>query len=206
MKALIFDLDGVVADTAAAHARSWARLADEAGFVFDDRLRAAVLGRTRGDSLDLVLQTRQVDPAERARLLDRKQRYFLEALATLGPVDILPGVEALLDEAQAARLPVGLASSSSNARAVLAQLELTERFPIIGDAFSVAHPKPAPDIFIWVAAALGVQPRECIVLEDAQAGIDAARAAGCRVVALGIDADADFVLPSLDGVRLEHFA
>lgn len=186
-RAFIFDLDGVVADTEGAHYRSWQRLADAEGVPFDRAANERLLGRTRVDSLQLLLGDRTLDPAATATWLARKQAYFREELLRMGPADALPGVRALIEEAHALGVPLGLASSSTNARAVLDRLDLLSRFDVIADGTTVAHPKPAPDIFLWVADALGVAPAQCTVFEDSAAGIAAAAAAGCAIVGLGLD-------------------
>ena len=185
MKAIIFDLDGVVADTGSAHYRSWQRLADEEGLPFDQDQYQALLGRTREDSLDLLVRRVPLAVDKRTDMLARKQAYFAVELAAMGPADALPGVVALLDDARNAELKIGLASSSRNARAVLSQLGLLDRFEAIADGNTVARPKPAPDIFLWTADALGVGPANCVVLEDSTAGVEAAIAAGCEVVSVG---------------------
>ena len=207
MTAFIFDLDGVVANTEDAHYRSWQRLADAEGIAFDRAANDYLLGRTRIDSLAIFLRGRTLDAATTAAWLARKQAWFLEDLTRMTPADALPGVRALLDEARAAGIPLGLASSSTNARAVIERLELTAYFSVIADGSTVAHPKPAPDVFLWVAARLGAEPAACTVFEDSQAGIDAARAAGCRVVGLGAVRlpRAHLWLPDLADARVRNF-
>ncbi|OQW43556.1 MAG: hypothetical protein A4S12_04780 [Proteobacteria bacterium SG_bin5] len=199
MKALIFDLDGVVADSAAAHRRSWERLAAEEGVTFDPR---ALLGLTREDSLDVFLGARALDAGERADWLARKQAYFQDELAAMGPDDALPGVRALLAEAAAAGVPCALASSSRNARAVLDRLELRAAFAFVADGASVAHPKPAPDIFLLAARALGMAPADALVIEDAAAGAEAARAGGFGLVTVGPERRSPRHFTSLAGVTL----
>ena len=203
MKALIFDLDGVVADTAAAHRRSWARLAAEEGVAFDDDRARALLGLTREDSLEVFRGDRDLSAAERADWLARKQRYFQEKLAEMGPDDALPGVRALLSEARAVGLPCALASSSRNARAVLDRLALADAFAVIADGASVAHPKPAPDIFLLAARALGVAPAEAVVIEDSAAGAEAAWRGGFALVTVGPVSLSAHHLPDLAGVGIE---
>lgn len=202
MTALIFDLDGVVADTSAAHYRSWQRLADEEGVAFDPRANVRLLGRTRGDSFKLFLDGRSIDDATRGNWLARKQAYFLEELGHMGPDDALPGVVPLLHEARAAGLPIGLASSSSNARGVIARLGIASLFDVVGDGLTVARPKPAPDIFLWAADKLGVAPADCIVFEDSAAGIAAAHAGGFPVIGIGREADTPLRVNDLGGVTL----
>ena len=202
MKALIFDLDGVVADTTGAHYRSWKRLADEEKIPFDENRYEALLGRTREDSLGLLLAGHAVSDSQRIALLARKQAYFALELAKMGPGDALPGVVPLLDEGHSAGLKLALASSSRNARAVLQQLGLADRFEVIADGNSVEKAKPAPDIFIWTASMLHIDPLDCIVIEDSAAGITAALAAGCRVVSVGPKRHADTHFVSLMNVGL----
>lgn len=202
MKALIFDLDGVVADTAALHDRSWQRLADEEGIPFGEDTRAALLGRTREDSLRLFAGDRDLNDAARANWLARKQAYFLEDLAAMRADAALPGVVDLLVEARGTGLATALASSSRNARAVIKRLGITDLFDVVADGTTVARPKPAPDIFLWVSDSLGVSPRDCVVFEDADAGVAAARAGGFAVVSVAPALDADATFASLEGVTL----
>ena len=204
MKAFIFDLDGVVADTASAHLRSWERLADEQGFMFDAAAREAVLGRTREDSLKLIVK--DLDDSTAQVWLAAKQRYFLEALAQMGPADALPGVVDLIRAAREQGLPIALASSSRNARAVLHQLKIANLFDIVADGLTVPNPKPAPDIFLWCAAMLELPVPDCVVFEDAAAGVAAAVAGGFPVVSIGIcHPGATWCLPTLAGARPDNF-
>lgn len=117
--------------------------------------------------------------------LARKNAHYLEYINLLTPQDRLPGVTACLNAARAAGLKLAIASASKNARLVLERLELTARFDAIGDGHSVAEPKPAPDLFLWVTEALGVRPCVSVVFEDAEAGVDAAKRAGCLTVGIG---------------------
>ena len=140
-------------------------------------------GRRR-DALDLFLDGRTTETPN-ADLLDRKNRYFLEALAELSPADVAPGVHDLLDAARARGWRVGVASGSRNARQVCERLGLLDRFDAFADGATVARGKPHPDLFLWVAGALGLAPSACAVIEDAEAGVGAALAGGFRVVGVG---------------------
>lgn len=202
MKALIFDLDGVVADSAAAHRRSWARLAGEEGVAFDDHTARALLGLTREDSLDVFLGDRVLDADQRADWLARKQRYFLDELVRMSADDALPGVRDLLAEATRVGMPCALASSSRNARAVLDRLRLADAFAFVADGASVAAPKPAPDIFLLAARALGVPPAEALVIEDSAAGAEAALRGGFALVTVGAERLSPRHFESLAGVTL----
>jgi len=207
--ALIFDMDGVIADTVEPHYRSWQRLADEEGVPFTRERNDGLLGRTREEALDVLLDGRTLEVTERQAWLQRKQRYFLQEIASFGPGDALPGVLSLLAEARDAGVPVGLASSSRNVNVILARLGIRELFGAVADGSVVRNAKPAPDIFVWVAGRLGVAPRDCVVFEDAPAGVRAALDGGFRVVGLGDPArvkDAHLILPNLRGARLADFA
>lgn len=204
MTALIFDLDGVVADTSAAHYRSWQKLANDEGVAFDPTANEALLGRTREESFDIFLQGRVLQPSDRAAWLARKQACFLHELAKMGPQDALPGVVALLDEAALAGLPIGLASSSRNAHGVLAQLRLTDRFSAIADGSTVARAKPEPDVFLWVAERLGHPAAQCLVFEDSPSGYAAALAGGFPCITLGDAVRGTLHYRSLAGVTLSE--
>lgn len=205
----IFDMDGVIADTVEYHYRSWQRLADEEGIPFARADNDRLLGRSRAEALQLFLGERTLGESEARRWQERKQRYFLEAMQDFGPHDALPGVRELLAEARAAGVKLGLASSSHNVTLVLERLELVDAFDAVADGSVVANPKPAPDVFVWVAGALGLPPRRCVVFEDAEAGVAAARAGGFAVVGLGPAervGRADRVRGDLRGATVAEFA
>jgi kojibiose phosphorylase len=185
IRGLIFDLDGVLADTAEAHYQAWQRLADEESLPFDRAANEALRGVSRAESLRRLLGARTVTPAEAEALMARKNGYYRELVARLGPDSLLPGAADLLGEARARGLKVALASSSRNALEVVDRLGIADRFDARcdGDAAEVA--KPAPDLFLAAAAALGVPPATCVVFEDAADGIAAAHAAGMLAVGIG---------------------
>ncbi|GAA5512858.1 beta-phosphoglucomutase [Deinococcus carri] len=207
-RGFIFDLDGVLTDTVELHYHSWQRLAGEENVPFSREANAALLGRTREDALDLWLGGRSCSPEKRAELLRRKNAYFLEALEGLGAGDLLPGVADLLHAARAQGIRLGLASSSRNARQVCDRLGVTDLFDAFADGSSVVNPKPAPDIFLWVAGRLGLHPAHCVVFEDSEAGVRAARAGSFAVVGLGDPArvgGASLIRPDLRGAAPGEF-
>lgn len=185
IRALIFDLDGVITDTVEYHYRSWKRLAEEEGLPFTRADNAALRSVSRRESLNRLLKGRVVDEATAQAWMARKQEYFISYLQMMTPADVLPGVRDLIDDAHASGLKTAIASSSRNARVVLAKLELTDQFEVICDAHCVVHTKPAPDLFLWTAGRLDVYPQHGLVIEDAEAGVTAARAGGFWVVGLG---------------------
>jgi beta-phosphoglucomutase len=181
-RAAIFDLDGVIVDTAEHHFLAWKRLADELGINFDREKNERLKGVSRLASLAIILENCPEPDEDRAVLADRKNGYYVEMIQQLTPADALPGVEAMLRKLRDHGIKAGVASASKNAKPVLKLLALEGLFDAIMDGFSAEKPKPAPDIFLHCAEALQTPPEECIVLEDAQAGIDAARAAGMFTV------------------------
>jgi beta-phosphoglucomutase len=203
--ALIFDMDGVITDTVELHYRAWERLTQEEGIPFtradNDRLR----GLSRRDSLSYVFRGRDLDHDAVEALMARKNRYFLELLQHMTPDDALPGVTRLIGEARAAGLKIGLASSSQNVYPVLEKLNLRATFDAIGDYKSVARTKPAPDIFIWTAGRLNINPANALVFEDSEAGVEAAQTGGFWTVGIGDQAivgRAHLVVPDLSGASV----
>lgn len=185
VQAVIFDLDGVLTDTAEGHYLSWQRVCDEEGIPFTRQMNEQLRGRRRADSLRLILGERQVDEATFNAILARKNAYYLEYLETLTPEALLPGIPQLLDALDAAGIPYAVGSASRNARRVLTQLGVLERFAFVGDGNTVARAKPAPDLFLAIAQALDVSPAASVVVEDAQAGVEAALRGGFGVVGMG---------------------
>ncbi|MBT9252615.1 MAG: beta-phosphoglucomutase [Brockia lithotrophica] len=188
MWAVVFDLDGVLVDTARLHAAAWRRLAGELGIPLSKELINSLRGLSRMDSLARILEwggRTEVGPAEQERLAERKNRWYVESLEHLTPRDVLPGVVELLDELASHGVPVAVASSSKNARLVLERTGLAERFPVVIDGNAVVQAKPDPTLFLEAFRRLGVSPRKGVVVEDAASGVQAARRAGARVVGVG---------------------
>ena len=207
VRALVFDLDGVVTNTSDAHYQAWQRLADEEGLPFDRQANEALRGISRRESLAKILGARSVTAAEADELMARKNRYYLELIAKLTPADILPGALELIDEARQRDMKVALGSASKNARQVVDLLQIADRFDAIQDGYSVSAAKPAPDLFLACAGALAVPPETCIVFEDATDGIAAGQAAGMMTVGIGPAervGEADVVLvDGFEGIDLD---
>ncbi len=205
--AAIFDLDGVLADSATAHFAAWKRIADELGIEFTETDNEALKGVDRIGSLRHILTLGGVtmDDAAMSEAATRKNNYYLEAVADMSPADLLPGAEALIAACRAAGLRCAVASASRNAPLVLDRLGIADRFDFVADAGAVAHPKPAPDIFLACSDALGVSPDRALGFEDAAAGIAAIRAAGMIAIGIGdplVLSDADVVFASTEAVDL----
>ncbi len=181
----IFDLDGVLTDTAEFHYRAWQRVAEEEGLPFTREDNEALRGVPRRASLETLLKGRTLPEATMLQIMERKNNYYREFLQEITPAGLLPGVKALLDEARAARVRLGLGSASKNARDVCERLGIMDYINAFGDGYSVVNAKPAPDLFLWVAGGLGLNPQQCIVFEDSEAGIDAGLAGGFRTLGIG---------------------
>jgi len=185
--AVIFDLDGVLTDTAQAHFKAWKRLCDEEGLPFDEHFNENLKGVDRPASLALILEAAGVaaDAATRDEMMTRKNKYYREAIAHYGPDDLFPGARELLTDCLAAGLKIGLASASRNARDVVRALGIENLFDTITDAGTIKRGKPDPEIFLATAQELGCDPSRCVGVEDAVAGITAIKGAGMRAIGVG---------------------
>jgi len=204
IQGVIFDLDGVLTDTADFHYLGWKRLADEEGIPFDWETNEGMRGLTRQDSLLYILGNRQMPEAQMQEMMDRKNGYYLELIEGMTPDNLLPGVLSLLKELRQAGIKIALGSSSRNAQLVIERLGIADYLDAIADGYSVEHPKPAPDLFLYAATLIGLPPEQCVVIEDASAGVEAALAAGMWAVGLGpVErvGNAHIVLSSLEKVR-----
>jgi beta-phosphoglucomutase len=205
IRGFIFDLDGVITDTAEYHFRSWKKLADEEGIPFTREDNERLRGVSRRDSLMLLLKGRTYPEQKLEEMMDRKNRYYREFIKEITPRDLLPGAKELLEEIRAAGFKSALGSASKNASAVVDRLGIRNLFDAIADGYSVQRQKPAPDLFLYAAKELGLPPATCVVVEDAKAGIEAAHAGGFHSLGLGPCervGEAEAVFPSLQGVHL----
>lgn len=203
IRGVIFDLDGVLTDTAELHYRAWQKMADEEGLPFDQQANDAIRGLSRRESLMLIVGDREFSEEQIQEMMERKNRYYQEFLREIGPEYLLSGAGELLDELRKAGIKVAIGSGSKNARTVIELLGIADRLDAISDGYSVQRSKPAPDLFLHAASCLGLEPAQCVVVEDAAAGIEAALAAAMWTVGLGPPervGAAHVVLPSLEGL------
>ena len=212
MKAVIFDLDGIITDTAKYHYIAWKNMAQKIGIEIDEVFNEKLKGISRMGSLELILEqggkTGVFNATEKDQLATDKNAEYLELLKELSAADILPGIKTLLEQLRAANYGVALASASKNAPQILAALGIEEHFPVIADPAAVKAGKPAPDIFLAAAAQLGAEPTNCIGIEDAEAGVRAIRAAGVKSIAVGTDeairnSGADIIVAKTELVTIE---
>ena len=189
-QAFIFDLDGVLTDTARLHYLAWKQLADELGLYFDEQQNEALKGVSRLGSFEIILANNQRTEAytleEKERLADRKNEYYKALVETLTEADILPGIAELLGDIRKAGIRTAVASVSKNAPRVLERIGLADAFDVVADAAKIRRSKPDPEIFLRCAEQLGIEPSACIGVEDSQAGIDAIVSAGMYAVGIQV--------------------
>ncbi|HEY5574892.1 MAG TPA: beta-phosphoglucomutase [Anaerolineales bacterium] len=206
IRAFIFDLDGVLTDTAEYHYQAWRQLAEEEGIPFDRERNEALRGVSRRESLNLLLDGRTISEEQALRWMERKNSYYLDKIRQMAPDEVLSGARQLLADIRAAGLMVAIASASKNAGEVARRLGLLGAVDVLADGHSVRRTKPAPDLFLYTAEKLGVPAETCVVVEDAAAGIEAAQRAGMLTIGIGPKervGKAGLVLPNLEGVQVE---
>ena len=201
-KAFIFDLDGVLVDTATFHYQAWKRLAHTLGFDFTLQQNEKLKGVSRVQSLEYLLAwgglEREED--EKQRLATQKNHWYLELIGKMTHWDVLPGVLEFLEYAKTNQTKTAVGSASKNAIQILERIGISHYFDEVIDGNSVMHSKPHPEVFTKAAWALKTIPEDCLVFEDAQAGIEAAKAAGMQVIGIGNENDlqgADLVVGGL---------
>lgn len=200
-KSALFDLDGVIVDTAIYHFQAWRRLANEFGFDFTEHQNEQLKGISRMESLELILKwgDKTLSEAEKLEWASRKNDWYLELIQNMTPKEILPGVKDFLDELKDDGIKIALGSASKNSKMILNKIELFHYFDAIIDGNNITKGKPDPQVFLLGAEATGSLPSECVVFEDAQAGIQAAKAGGMYAVGIGeksVLAEADLVVKS----------
>ena len=209
-QAVIFDLDGVITDTARYHYVAWKRLAESQGVAFDEAFNETLKGIDRATSLDLILAQagRTYTLEEKQVLSDQKNVEYVKLVEEMSAKDLLPGALQALESVRAAGLKIGLASVSKNAFMVLERLGITDKFDYVVDARTIARGKPDPEIFLKAAAELGVAPADCLGVEDAVAGVASIKYAGMFAVGIGqasVLTQADDVIDSLAQFDLSRY-
>ncbi|HEY8928677.1 MAG TPA: beta-phosphoglucomutase [Mucilaginibacter sp.] len=208
IKACIFDLDGVIVDTAVYHFKAWKRLADELGINFTEHDNERLKGVSRMRSLEIILELGNVTktPGEQEALATKKNNWYVEMINRMTPAEILPGAKEFLEACRAAGIKTALGSASKNSSTILNKIGLSDLFDTIVDGNHVSKAKPDPEVFLKGAEALGVQPADCVVFEDAIAGVEAAKNGGMKVVGIGspdILGEANMVVSGLDKMSLD---
>ena len=210
MKAFIFDLDGVIVDTAKYHFKSWKIIGKKLGFELTKTQNELLKGVSREKSLDRILSWGgvSIDRFEKKKYLEKKNELYKGFISNLSQMDILPGVNKLLDFAAIKDIPIALGSASKNAHQILKKLGIRNKFKVVIDGNLTSKSKPHPEVFLKGAKMLGVNPKEVIVFEDSIAGVKAANRAKMVSVAIctcGKIENAKYNFNSLDDIPLEFF-
>lgn len=186
-QAIIFDLDGVLCHTDHYHYLAWKKLADMLGVYFDESINDRLRGVSRMESLEIVLERcdRTVSPQEKQAYADKKNAFYRELLAQMSPRDLSAEVKQTLDALRARGIKLGVGSSSKNAGFILHQIGLEGYFDAVCDGNCISRSKPDPEVFVKAAAMLHTPPEHCLVVEDAQAGVQAAVAGGMDCAGIG---------------------
>ena len=186
-KAVIFDLDGVLVSTDKLHYKAWKAIADQENIYFDEEINNRLRGVSRMASLEIVLERsdREYSQEEKEKLAEAKNEIYKESLKELSPSDLFDHAVETIDALKEKGIKVAIGSSSKNTRTILRQLGIEDVFDAISDGNNITHSKPHPEVFLKAAEFLGLKPENCTVVEDAYAGIDAAKAAGMTAVGIG---------------------
>lgn len=207
IKAFIFDLDGVITDTAEYHYLAWKQLAEDIGVTFDRDFNEQLKGVSRMDSLERILTLtpeQSFTNEEKEALATRKNDHYTNLIEDMSPDDILPGIKEFIEDIKVHELQLALGSASKNAIIVLERLQLLDYFDYIVDAAKVKHGKPHPETFLRAAEGLNVPPADCVGIEDAKAGVDAIKAAGMFAIGVGSKehlAKADYVVETTNELQ-----
>lgn len=200
IKAVIFDLDGVIVSTDDCHYHAWKKMADEEGIYFDREINNRLRGVSRMASLDIVLERsqREYSQNEKQALAERKNNYYKELIRELTPGDILPGAMETLEKLKGNGIKIAIGSSSRNTPIILKQIGLDKYFDAVSDGNNITHSKPDPEVFLKAAEMLKIAPESCMIVEDADAGIEAGKRAGMRTLSVHGAKGADFAAEDLE--------
>jgi beta-phosphoglucomutase len=207
IRGCIFDLDGVVVDTAKYHYLAWKRLAKEMGFDFTEQDNERLKGVSRMRSLDILLEIggMTMGQEEKEAMATKKNEWYREYILKMEPGEILPGVQDFFSELKKEGMKIALGSASKNAVTILEQIGLKDTFDAIVDGTKVEKAKPDPEVFLKGAHEIGLMPEECVVFEDAEAGVEAAKSGKMKCVGVGdpeILGKADIVIPGFQDFHL----
>lgn len=187
IKGAIFDLDGVIVDTAKYHYLAWKRLANEMGFDFSEKDNERLKGVSRTRSLEILLEIGGITKTkeEQEALCAKKNDWYVESIKSIDESEILKGAKEYLEELRAKGVKTALGSASKNAVPILKGLGIVDLFDVIIDGNKVSKAKPDPEVFVKAAQEMGLDPKDCVVFEDAEAGIEAAKAGGMYAIGIG---------------------
>lgn len=201
-RAVIFDLDGVICHTDKYHYQAWKAVADELGIYFDQVINNRLRGVSRMESFEIILERYEgtMSQEEKTAYTEKKNNIYKELLKNMSPADLSSEVKETLEGLRGKGLKLAIGSSSKNARFILGQIGLGEYFDAISDGNNISKSKPDPEVFVKAAGFLGEKPEDCLVVEDAKAGLEAAIGGGMDCAAIG-----DAVLSGLGTYNLDTF-
>lgn len=187
VKGIIFDLDGVLVFSDGYHYAAWKKMADKAGIFFDEEMNNRLRGVSRRESLEIILEksNRSFTEDEKCRMMEEKNDCYVELLGKMTKSDVTDEVRDTLRTLKNKGIRIAVGSSSKNARYILERVELLDEFDAIADGTMISHSKPDPEVFLKAAELLGLKPEECLVVEDARSGIDAAKAGNMKAAGIG---------------------
>lgn len=208
--ACIFDLDGVIVDTARYHFLAWKRLADRLGINFTEEDNERLKGVSRMASLEIILEIGNLKPDEKLKheYATLKNNWYVEYISKMTPSEILPGCVRFIEEVRKANIRTAIGSASKNTPMILDRVGIKDLFDAVADGNNISKAKPDPEVFLKAAEMVDVRPGECVVFEDAVAGVQAALNAGMMCIGIGsprILTKAHFVVPGLYEMNLEKF-
>lgn len=187
-KGVIFDLDGVLVHTDQLHYKAWKKIADERNIEFNEEINNLLRGVSRMESLEIILRKYEgptLSPKQKEDIAEEKNGYYKEELKSMSEADVAPEVRTTLAALKNAGVKVAIGSSSKNTKFILSQVKLEQEFDAISDGTNITKSKPDPEVFLKAAEFLKLNPEECLVVEDAAAGIEAAKRAGMDAAGLG---------------------
>jgi len=204
IKAVIFDLDGVIVTTDDCHYTAWKKMADDEEIYFDRKINERLRGVSRMQSLEIVLEKsdKAYTEQEKLALAAKKNAYYVDLIQKLTPHDVLGGVMKNLKTLKEHGIKIAIGSSSKNTPIILNRIGLADYFDAVSDGNNIKKSKPDPEVFLKAAEMLNIAPENCMIVEDADAGIEAGRRAGMKTFALGNATGADFYAKSLENVDL----
>ncbi|WP_055668313.1 beta-phosphoglucomutase [Desnuesiella massiliensis] len=208
IKACLFDLDGVIVDTAKYHYLAWKRLASELGFDFTEKDNERLKGVSRMASLEILLSIGNMEMEEKSKLelAEKKNQWYVEYISKVDKSELLPGVEDFFKLLKENEIKIALGSASKNSMTILKNTGIVGYFDAIIDGNKVSKAKPDPEVFVLGAKELGVSSEECVVFEDAEAGIEAAKSANMKAIGVGspeILNKADKIISGFSGISLD---
>ena len=209
IRACIFDLDGVIVDTAKYHYLAWKRLADDLGINFTEKDNERLKGVSRMASLEIILEIGNIvlDKAKKEEFASLKNRWYVDYINRMTPEEILPGSLEFIRELKKANISVAIGSASKNTPLILERVNLKNLFDVVADGNNVHKAKPDPEVFLLAAKKVNTSPDHCLVVEDAVAGIESARRAGMKALGIGTKErlpNADIVVPNLSAISVDE--